>query len=280
LYQYSTTWTPLQPLPSDSEEECHGECDNNVGWDQWFSKPEDIKPNIHLQLEKNFNRFISNSREYLNEDKDNTLAMRMQENQEILRGQHQTRTPIIPEPTLIPTIPTQEEYTIMVKLILHKYQRNCKKTYRQKKRKLATLVEDKEANNKHQAFTVATTLQRDVAYSNPIFDCGCTAPMWNHRAHFTNYTPYDNTRLKASVADGHQLDILSKGDIGPLKDVLYVPQIKHCLISSSALLDQGYGMYTGTVPKIVKENNPSEILRKDSIRIDCFKSQYQNLSDN
>jgi len=96
--------------------------------------------------------------------------------------------------------------------------------------------------------------------SNPIFDCGCTAHMWNHRAHFTTYHPYNNTSLKASVADGHQLDILGKGDIGPLKDVLYVPQLKHCLISASALLEQGYGMYTGSVPKILKESNPSEIL--------------------
>jgi len=86
--------------------------------------------------------------------------------------------------------------------------------------------------------------------------------MWNHRAHFTSYHPIENSHIKASVADGHQLDILGRGDIGPLKNVLYVPQLKHCLISASALLEQGYGMYTGSIPRIIKETDTSvELLR-------------------
>ena len=62
--------------------------------------------------------------------------------------------------------------------------------------------------------------------------------------------------MRASVADGREIPILGKGDIGALKDVLYVPDLKHCLISASSLLEHGYGMYAGTIPKIIKESDP------------------------
>ena len=102
----------------------------------------------------------------------------------------------------------------------------------------------KSTNSRKRSSDVIINTENDTDYdkvtSNPIFDCGCTAHMWNHRSHFTTYTPFHNRRMKAAVADGHQIDILGKGDIGPLKDVLYVPQLQHCLISASALLDQGF----------------------------------------
>ena len=100
--------------------------------------------------------------------------------------------------------------------------------------------------------------------SDPIFDSGCSHHMWNHTAHFTSYIPNDNMEFRASAAFGASAIIYGRGNIGPIHDVLYIPDLTHCLISSYALAQQGYEMRTGTnsglEALIVKRSNPSEVL--------------------
>ena len=101
--------------------------------------------------------------------------------------------------------------------------------------------------------------------SDPIFDSGCSHHMWNHTAHFTTYIPNENKEFRAYAAFGHHVPVHGQGNIGPIHNVLYIPDLTNCLISSFALAQQGYEMRTGTNNKgleaiIVKRSNPSEIL--------------------
>jgi len=271
LYNYTPTWSPPPPLQSDSEEEYQAPIPDTQEWEQWFQGPDDQAEQQNLSLERDINQFVNSTHDEEIGEQSAQLAASLQSNQDMLQQSHRSpwllnENPVMAhqkyEPTLMPTIPSEDEYKEIVRAAIKKYNADRRRTRKQRKRKRARMQRETEEQQQDQALTVMIKTEKKEEYSNPIFDCGCTAHMWNHRAHFTSYTPYVNSHIKASVADGHKLDILGKGDIGPLKDVLYVPQLKHCLISSSALLDQGYGMYTGSVPKIVKENNPSEVLLK------------------
>ena len=107
---------------------------------------------------------------------------------------------------------------------------------------------------------IETEDEQPSAKTDLIFDSGATCHMWNHRAHFTTFEPHMNSNIKVVTVSGQKMDILGKGDIGPLKNVLYIPETRHCLISPTALLKRGYGTYCGTVPKIIEERNPSNVL--------------------
>ena len=117
-----------------------------------------------------------------------------------------------------------------------------------------------------------------VKCSDPIFDCGCTTHMWNHPAHFTTYTTNSDPNYTATLANGSTLPILGKGDIGPLKDVLYAPDLTHCLISARALVNQGYEMTTGRHAIISKIDNPTDVLLRGNMTRGLYqitKSEFE-----
>ena len=177
------------------------------------------------------------------------------------------------EPALAdPVLPTVDETKAQVRQAICEYRRikrnkdknrrrNAKKRARQQGPEQALMLSD----------TVGLVTGKPPTEAEIIFDSGCTAHMWNHRAHFTTYTPYTTSHMKAACASGQTVDILGKGDIGPIKDVLYVPQLNYCLLSSSAFLKQGYGMYIGTIPKVIKETNPTEVLLRGYYSGDLFQ---------
>ena len=171
-----------------------------------------------------------------------------------------------------PILPTADEVRIEIRQAIRRYQnlrrnkdknrrRNAKKRARKRELEQVLMINDKMVLGDNQ-------LQPEAEI---IFDSGCTAHMWNHCAHFTTYTPYTTSNMKAACASGQTLDILGKGDIGPINDVLYVPQLSYCLLSSSAFLKQGYGTYIGTIPKVIKELNPSEVLLRGFYSGELFK---------
>jgi len=118
----------------------------------------------------------------------------------------------------LPTVPTFEEYIANLKKVKMQYQKRRYIAYRKRKREEAAGIPRSPTNDDYKVNIVKSfggTVER--TFPNPIFDCGCTAHMWNHRAHFTTYMPYTHSNLKASLVDGFGLDVLGKGDIGPLK---------------------------------------------------------------
>ena len=167
-----------------------------------------------------------------------------------------------------PTLPTTDEIQTYVHAEFTSFNKRRRNDYTNKKkwekRRLLQAALDhtpleNESTTQHEKSVIpaqslmvmecdtqdADTRKRD---QDLIFDGGCTAHVWNHRDHFTSFVPYTNSHLKAACANGTVLDIMGKADIGPLKNVLYVPGLRHCLISGTALLKQGHGMYIGTVP--------------------------------
>ena len=171
-----------------------------------------------------------------------------------------------------PTLPTAAEIQTYVHTEVTNFRKRRQKAYANKKKyeKRQRLLAAQEKSLMVRGFDIQdadkTKQEQDL-----IFDSGCTAHMWNHRAHFTSFEPYTDSKLKAACANGTVLDIMGKGDIGPLKNVLYVPGLHHCLISGTALLKQGYGMYIGTVPKVIKESNPDVVLLRGHFANDLFR---------
>jgi len=87
--------------------------------------------------------------------------------------------------------------------------------------------------------TDQTTFVLKESNSDPVFDTGSTAHMWNHMGHFTRYVINTDPTYHTKQADGTIVNILGIGDIGPLTSVLYVPNLTHCLISARALQKDG-----------------------------------------
>ena len=59
--------------------------------------------------------------------------------------------------------------------------------------------------------------------------------MFNNLAHFSNFQPNTNVDLQVEVAEGSRIPILGKGDVGLLKNVLYIPSLRFSIISISVL---------------------------------------------
>ena len=174
-----------------------------------------------------------------------------------------------------PIIPTMEETQIEIRDLI----RQAIKQYKQKRstdhknrKKIAKRQRESEQDQSHMV-VACNALDTDTTKRDQdlIFDSGCTAHMWNHRAHFTSFEPYINSNLKAACANGTVLDIMGKGDIGPLKDVLYVPGLRHCLISGTSLLRQGYSMLIGPVPMVFKTSIPDQVLLRGHFANDLFR---------
>ena len=72
-----------------------------------------------------------------------------------------------------------------------------------------------------------TTFIHKESNSDPVFDTGSTAHMWNHMSHFTRYVINTDPNYHTRQADGTIVTILGIGDIGPLTSVLYVPSLTH-----------------------------------------------------
>jgi len=53
--------------------------------------------------------------------------------------------------------------------------------------------------------------------SDPVFDTGSTAHMWNHLAHFTKYAINTDPEYTTKQADGSVMQIIGIGEIGCLK---------------------------------------------------------------
>ena len=82
-------------------------------------------------------------------------------------------------------------------------------------------------------------------YNNPIFDSGATRHMFNNLAHFTDYVPNTNNVIQVEVAQGTRIQALGTGNVGPLKNVLYIPDLKFSVISISNFDNQGYHILFG-----------------------------------
>ena len=89
----------------------------------------------------------------------------------------------------IPEVPTQEEYEQVVESFYKQYKRERNRIYQRKKRAQRSLAKRKRESDTtayHTAFMVTDlSVVRHEDKINLIFDCGCTAHMWNHRSHFT-----------------------------------------------------------------------------------------------
>ena len=209
-----------------------------------------------------------------NSDKQLDVTRLDQQDMEGIPYTENTQTYEYEQVDIQPNIPSREDLWEHARQAIIKYRKKRKNTYKNKKKqqKKAKQQQQKQEEDEQDDLeegeekvymiheTMVSKEENMKAEQDILFDSGCTAHMWNHRAHFTTFELFSNTRMKAATAGGHILDILGKGDIGQLKDVLFVPTLKHCLISANALLKQGYGTYNGTVPKVIKEINPSEVL--------------------
>ena len=58
---------------------------------------------------------------------------------------------------------------------------------------------------------------------------------WNHLGHFTSFRQSDGSGFSIRLANGTRVQSAGIGDIGPLRRVLYVPEMAHCLISARVL---------------------------------------------
>ena len=96
--------------------------------------------------------------------------------------------------------------------------------------------------------------------TDPVFDSGATSHVWNHLSHFTSFRPSTCGCLSIRVANGTKIQSADIGDIGPLKRVLYVPEMAHCLISARMLAADGYEMTTGYGARVTRIGNPNEVL--------------------
>ena len=96
--------------------------------------------------------------------------------------------------------------------------------------------------------------------TDPVFDSGATSHVWNHLSHFTSFRPSTCDCLSIRVANGTKIKSAGIGDIGPLKRVLYVPEMAHCLISARMLAADGYEMTTGQGARVTRIGNPSDVL--------------------
>ena len=70
-----------------------------------------------------------------------------------------------------------------------------------------------------------------------IADCGATAHMFSDSALFSNYGLEHGISVR--MAGGALEKVIGVGDVGPLKDVLHVPNLFFDLVSESALARQG-----------------------------------------
>ena len=98
-------------------------------------------------------------------------------------------------------------------------------------------------------------------YINMIVDSGATRHCSNHINHMTNIR---NTNVIIMVGNGDILKSTKMGDIGILKDILYIPEIKHFLFSLSYFLNttKNYGIPDKS---ITFEKDYCEILHKRNI---------------
>ena len=124
-----------------------------------------------------------------------------------------------------PTLPTQDEIQEYVRQQIRTYRKRRVNTYsnkkkQQKKRQLQATqeqsslltendtqdLEQRNTDDERKSLMVMEfdTLDEDKKRQEQdlIFDSGCTAHMWNHRAHFTSFEPYKNSNLKAACANG------------------------------------------------------------------------------
>ena len=94
-----------------------------------------------------------------------------------------------------------------------------------------------------------------------IIDSGATRHCSNYINHMTNIR---NTNVTIMVGNGDILKSTKMGDIGILKDILYIPEIKHFLFSLSYFLNttKKYGIPDKS---ITFEKDYCEILHKRNI---------------
>ena len=96
--------------------------------------------------------------------------------------------------------------------------------------------------------------------NDPVFDSGATSHVWNHLGHFTSFRRSVGTGLNIRLANGTRVQSAGIGDIGPLKNVLYVPDMAHCLISARVLAADGYEMTTGKGARVTRIGDPTSVL--------------------
>ena len=108
-------------------------------------------------------------------------------------------------------------------------------------------------------YTLMVTTKFNEA-TDPVFDSGATSHVWNHLSHFTSFRPSTCGCLSIRVANGTKIQSAEIGDIGPLKKLLYVPEMAHCFISARMLAVDGYEMTTGDGARVTRIGNPNEVL--------------------
>ena len=92
--------------------------------------------------------------------------------------------------------------------------------------------------------------------NNPILDSGATRHMFNNLAHFTSFMPRTDSQLQVEVAQGTRVPALGTGSVGPLKDVLYIPDLKFSIISISVLDELNYHILFGRgIVKVYDSND-------------------------
>ena len=115
----------------------------------------------------------------------------------------------------------------------------------------------------YYALMVAPMFQES---NDPVFDSGATSHVWNHLGHFTSFRQSDGSGFTIRLANGTKVLSAGIGDIGPLRRVLYVPEMAHCLISARVLAADGYEMTTGKGARVTRIGDPTMVLlQSDSV---------------
>ena len=107
--------------------------------------------------------------------------------------------------------------------------------------------------------------------NDPVFDSGATSHVWNHLGHFTSFKQSDGSGFSIRLANGTKVQSAGIGDIGPLRRVLFVPEMAHCLISARVLAADGYEMTTGKGARVTRIGHPTEVL----LQSDSSSGLYQ-----
>ena len=76
-----------------------------------------------------------------------------------------------------------------------------------------------------------------------ILDSGASCHMFNSNELMTEYRSVKNYIYKITGFNGTSESAVGIGDIGILKDVLYIPNIPNSIISTTALCNNGYSMF-------------------------------------
>lgn len=116
------------------------------------------------------------------------------------------------------------------------FRRKIFKTSKHKKFTRATNREDKGQNQEDFSYMIST-FRPNIDYA--ILDSGCTTSISPTKSILSDYSTFNSS---VNLADNSTIQVIGKGSINMIKEVLYCPEAKHFLISASKLVEDSFSI--------------------------------------